>query len=183
MNTTTRILVPFATAALVAGLAAAPAAAERVSYADPADTSGASLNDIRRVTVDHGAQRAVVRVKVEDLRRRSEAGSAGLTVRIDTRSDRRGPEFRLSTGMYDGTDYQLQRMRRGKVVGDPLTCAHRVRLDFARDRVVVRAGAACLGSPDQIRVGVKMTDLYDGSHPITDWLGEPGSWTGWVTTA
>lgn len=182
MTTTTRALVPLATAALVAGLTAAPAAAERVSYADPADTGGASLNDLRRVSVDHTPERAVVRVEVEDLRRRSEAGPAGLTIRLDTRTDRRGPEFRLSTGMYAGTDYQLQRMRRGKPVGDPVTCAHRVRLDFAGDRVVLRAGAGCLGDPDRIRVGVKMTDLYDGSHPVTDWLGEPGSWTGWVTT-
>lgn len=182
MNTTTRILAPLATAALAAGLTAAPAAAERASYADPADTGGASLNDVRRVSVAHGPERAVVRVQVEDLRRRSEAGPAGLTIRVDTRTDRRGPEYRLSTGMNAGTDYQLQRMRRGQPVGDPLTCAHRVRLDFAGDRVVFRAGAACLGDPDQLRVGVKMTDLYDGSHPVTDWLGDPGSWTGWVGT-
>ena len=24
-------------------------------------------------------------------------------------------------------------------------------------------------------------DLYDGSHPVTDWLGAAGSWTDWIS--
>jgi hypothetical protein len=124
-----------------------------------------------------------VRVKVVDLRRTSDAGPAGLTIRIDTRSGRPGPEFRLTTGLYEGTDYQLMRVRDGKTVGEPLTCAHEVRLGFATDVVRFRADHECLGAPDRARVSVKMTDLYDGSHPVTDWLGEPGSWTSWLTTA
>ena len=38
-----------------------------------------------------------------------------------------------------------------------------------------------LGNPAKVRVGVKMVDLYDGSHPVTDWLGNPRSFTEWVT--
>jgi hypothetical protein len=30
---------------------------------------------------------------------------------------------------------------------------------------------------------VKMTDQYDASHPVTDWLGEPRSYTRAVTTS
>ena len=28
-------------------------------------------------------------------------------------------------------------------------------------------------SGEGARIGVKMTDLYDGSHPVVDWLGKP----------
>lgn len=181
MNLMSRILVPLAAAATLAGLVVAPAAAESASYRDPADLGGASLNDLRRVTLTHGDARIGVRVKVIDLRRRSEGGPAGLTIRIDTRAARSGPEFRLTTGMYAGTDYQLQRIRGGRPVGEPLSCSHRVELDFAADRVQFRAGDGCLGQPAQVRIGVKMTDLFDGSHPVTDWLGEPQSWTRWAS--
>jgi hypothetical protein len=181
MNRTPRALVLLVAAATLTGVAAAPAAADRASYRDPADLGGASLNDVRRVALTHGRDNITVRVGVTDLRRRSEAGPAGLTIRIDTRSDRRGPEFRLTTGMYAGTDFQLMRVRRGQATGEPLSCAHDVDLAFARDRVVFRAMDSCLGAPDAVRIGVKMTDLYDGSHPVTDWLGDPASWTDWVS--
>ena len=183
MKHLSRALVPLLAAATLAGLTATPAAAERATYRDPADVAGASLNDIRRVGVVNGPERTVVRVKVTDLRRRSQAGPAGLTVRVDTRADRRGPEYRLTTGMYAGTDYQLLRMRHGRPVGEPLTCAHRVDLDFARDVVVVRMGDGCLGDPGQVRIGVKVVDLFDGSHPVTDWLGAAGSWTDWLSAS
>lgn len=179
----TRILAPAAAAVTLIGLAALPAAAERASYPDPADMGGASLNDIRRVTVDHSDARVAVRTAVVDLRRHSEAGPAGLTIRIDTRSRAAGPEFRLTTGLYSGTDYQLVRVRGGEQVGEPLTCEHSVHLGFAQDVVRFAAASTCLGSPARARVSVKMTDQYDGSHPVTDWLGEPGSWTGWLGTA
>ena len=181
MKHTSRATVLLAVAATLTGLTAAPAAAERATYHDPADTGGASLNDLRRVTVVNGPERTAVRVVVTDLRRRSAGGPAGLTIRIDTRLDRRGPEYRLTTGMYAGTDYQLMRTRHGRPVGDPLTCDHTVDLDFAGDLVLARMADDCLGDPRRVRIGVKMTDLYDGSHPVTDWLGAPGSWTGWIS--
>lgn len=173
-------LAPVALATTLLGAALAPASAERASYADPDEASGYSLNDLRRVSVAHDTDRFAVRVKVDDLRRTSEAGPAGLTIRIDTRSGRPGPEYRLTTGLYDGTDYQLMRVRDGRAVGEPLTCEHAVRLGFATDVVRFTADRGCLGTPDRVRISVKMTDLYDGSHPVTDWLGEPGSWTSWL---
>lgn len=94
-----------------------------------------------------------------------------------------GPEYRLTTGMYEGTDYQLMRMEDGHPVGEPMACDHDVHLGFTTDVVTVTAARRCLVTPHRVRVGVKMTDLYDGSHPVTDWLGAPGSWTEWVTPA
>jgi len=184
MQLRTRVAVALAAATTtVIALLAGPAAAERASYPDPADLGGASLNDIRRVTVDHSDAGLAVRVKVTDLRRHSEEGPAGLTIRIDTRSAARGPEYRLTTGLYEGTDYQLVRMRHRHPVGEPLSCDHSVHLGFASDVVRFQAAPECLGSPDRVRVGVKMVDLYDGSHPVTDWLGAAGSWTDWLAAS
>jgi hypothetical protein len=184
MNTTTR-----ATISALAGLAAlasgvfAPAVAGQAAFPDPADMGGASLNDIRRVTIDHGTDRLTVRIRFVDLRRESEGGPASLTALLNTRSALAGPEFRLTTGLYAGTDYQLRRVVDGRPVGEPLTCSHRLRLDFADDVLRFRAARSCLDLPSRVRVGVKMTDEYDGSHPVTDWLGEPRSFTPWVRSS
>ena len=180
MKLTTRVLVPILAAVTAAGLMAGPARADRSGQSDPADLGGASLNDIRRVTVDHGSLSLTVRVRVIDLRRHSDAGPAGLNIRLDTRRGEPGPEYLLMTGMYDGTDYQLVRVRDRRPVGDPLTCDHSVHLGYRTDTVRFEASRRCLATPRRVRVGVKMTDMYDGSHPVTDWLGEPGSWTGWL---
>jgi hypothetical protein len=188
MNLRLRVLALTTIAATGLGVAltaatTVPAAAERVARRDPADVGGASLNDIRRVTVDHRAHKLVVRVRVTDLRRRSQGGPAGLTIRLDTRARRPGPEFGLATGLYRGTDFQLLRMRHGRPVGEPLTCRHDLRLGFASDVVRFEAARSCLGTPRLVRVGVKVTDEFDASHPVTDWLGRRGSYTRWLASA
>ncbi|GAA4720555.1 hypothetical protein [Nocardioides conyzicola] len=169
-------------AALAVGLLAGPASAEKVRYGDPADTTG-SLTDIRAVTPDHRTTRLVVKVGFTDLRRRSTGGPAGLTIAIDTRADRAGAEYRLSTGLQAGMDYQLMRVRHGKVVGEPLTCPHQVRLDYAADRLTLATARTCIGSPESIRIGVKMRDDWDASHPMVDWLGAPRSYTAWLVSS
>lgn len=165
-----------AAALLAAGLVASPAHAEQVRYADPADAT-ASLTDIRGVLLDHRASAVVVKVGFTDLRRSSTAGPSGLTVYLDTVADRSGPEFLLTSGLQAGTDYQLLRTRGGRPYGDPLSCPHKLRLDFAADRLVFAAARTCLGSPERVRISVKMRDEWDSSHPVTDWLGAPRSWT------
>jgi hypothetical protein len=174
--------VRLAAAAAVTGLVlgAAPAAhAEAVTVADPADAS-ASLNDIREVTADHLARRLAVRVEVTDLRKHSAFGSAGMSLFIDTDRSQPGPELRLGTGLYQGTDYQLVRMEDWKVVSGPLSCRHQVQLDAAGDLVRFSVRRGCLGAPDEVRVGVKMVDQYDASHPITDWLKGTRKFTRWL---
>jgi hypothetical protein len=184
MNLRTRItLGAAATAAAVAAGVFAPAAAERAAFTDPADTGGASLNDIRRVTVDHSPESLAVKVRFKDLRRRSDGGAAGLTILFDTRPRRSGPEFRLTSGLQAGTDYQLMRVRDGRPVGEPLTCPHRVRLHFAKDTLRFHADRQCLGTPRRARISVKMTDMYDASHPVRDWLGAPRSYTPWLASS
>lgn len=169
--------------ALLSGLAvAAPAVASRGAYPDPADTQ-ASLTDIREVRVAHGAERVTVAVGFTDLRATSDGGPSGLTVFLDANPDRRGPELALVTGLQEGTDYQLLRVRRWKLVGEPLTCDHSVRLRPARDLARVRVARSCLRDPERIRVAVRMVDQYDGSHPVTDWFRGPRRYTPWLSGA
>lgn len=178
---TTRLL---AAAVIAAGSVAfaAPAHAESTTVKDGADAT-ASLHDIRKVRVTHGPKRLKVRMGFTDLRKKSDAGPASIAILIDTRKARKGPELRLGSGLQNGTDYQLMRVKNWKIVGEPLTCRHDLELDFADDRLVFTAARPCLGSPAEIRVGAKMTDLYDGSHPVVDWLDGPRHWTPWLGSA
>jgi hypothetical protein len=177
------ISIALAVAALGGTLLAAPSAhAVQARYTDPADAT-ASLTDIRAVAVNHGPNRLIVSVRFTDLQRRSTGGGSGLTVGIDTRGDRAGPEFRLTTGLQEGTDYQLMRVRNGRAFGEALTCPHRLQLDFAAERLTFVAARTCLGTPARIRVAVLMRDQWDASHPVTDWLGAPRSYTPWQRSA
>lgn len=159
--------------------AAAPALAESTTANDPADATG-SLSDIRRVSINHGLNQIITKVKFTDLEPSTDGGPSSLAIYLDTNPRRVGPEFRLGTGLQTGTDYQLVKTKGFKATGDPLTCNHSVRLNFEDDVVAFRASRSCFGNPAKIRVGVKMTDAYDGSHPISDWLGIPRSFTTWV---
>lgn len=171
------------TAAVVMGLAvgavAGPASAGSTSATDPADAT-ASLTDIRRVSVNHGPEQVITRIRFTDLRRTSTAGPSGMTVLVDSAPRRKGPELRFDTGLQEGTDYQLTRTKGWVLAGDPLNCSAGLRLDWAADVAFVRVSRACLGEPRKVRVAVKMVDLHDGSHPVTDWLGNPRSFTSYV---
>ena len=171
------------TAALGVGLVAGPAHAEKATFTDDPADAGGSLTDIRRVVLEHRTSAVVVRVGFDDLRSRSTAGPSGLAIGLDTRGDLDGPEFRLTTGLQSGTDYQLMRVSNGHTVGEPLTCPHKVRLYFTEDRLNFAASRACLGSPRRVRIAVLMRDEFDSSHPVTDWLGQPRSYTRWLTSS
>lgn len=179
MELRTRVLAVAGAAATLVGLAVAPAAAEHATYADPADAT-ASPTDIRRVTVNHGPARVKVKARFTDLRRTSPTGASGLTVLIDTRGSTSGPDFKLTSGLESGTDYQLIRLRNGRPVGEPLTCPHQVQLQYGQDRLLFSAARSCLGDPARVRIGARMLDEHDGSHPVKDWLGEPRSFTRWL---
>ncbi len=176
-NTTARL----GAAALLAGitLLGAPASAENMSAKDPADAS-ASLYDIRSVKVSHQTKKLVVRVGVTDLVTETDGGPASMSLFVDTDRTRPGPEFRLGTGLQSGSDYQLVKMKKWKVQGSPLSCGHRLVLDEARDQVKFRINSGCLRRPVSVRVGVRMVDAYDASHPVTDWFKGRRAWTRWV---
>lgn len=170
-----------AAAALTLGLGA-PAFAESVSVSDGADTSG-SLGDILDVTANYRARNLVVKVSVADLKPTSDGGPSSMSLFIDTDPGSPGPELRLGTGMQSGSDYQLVRMTGWKASSGALTCRHGVVLDNAGDVVRFKVRRNCLGKPAEVRVGVKMRDLWDGSHPLTDWLKHPRAFTRWLSRA
>ncbi|MDO9498093.1 MAG: hypothetical protein Q7J48_20485 [Nocardioides sp.] len=180
VNPVARTAALAATAVLTLGVAG-PAFAETTSQSDPADVGGASLTDIRKVTLNHGTEQVITKVRFTDLKPTSEAGPSGMTIYFDTRPGRKGPEYRLDTGLQSGTDYQLSRIKGWTAPGEPLSCDHSLKLGWATDVATLRVARECLGNPAKVRVGVKMVDLYDGSHPVTDWLGNPRSFTSWVT--
>jgi hypothetical protein len=182
MNTIRRTLAgTVAASALVLGVAGA-ASAELVTVSDPADTAG-SQSDMRDVTVKHSAGKVVTIVEFTELAPTSDAGPSSLSIFIDTDRTAKGPEFRIGTGLQEGTDYQLVRMEGWKPVGEPLTCDHQVRLNFKADHLKAKVARACLGTPDEIRVAVKMTDAYDASHVLVDWMKKPRGFTTWLATA
>jgi hypothetical protein len=175
MTTSSRFLRPAATVVGVVALlatTAGPASAERLGLDDPADVGGASLSDILAVTAVHAREKVVVRVDFAELEPTSDGGPSSLSVFVDTDPSAKGPEFQVGAGLQEGTDYQLVRMVGWKPVGEPLTCSHAVRISFDANRARTRISRECLGDPAKVRVGVKMTDLYDGSHPVVDWLGK-----------
>lgn len=174
-RTLVRCVATASVAAATLGLAG-PASAQSVTVHDGADTT-ASLSDIRTVTVRHLTDRVVVRATFTDLVRDT---PAGIRINIDTRADRTGPEFALLSGLGEGTDYQLLRVRDWRPVGEPLTCAHRATIDWSTDVFRLVAGRGCLGSPARVRVAMWMRDTTDGSHPVTDHLLGVRRFTPWV---
>ena len=133
-------------AGLLLTTAAGPASAERLGLDDPADAS-ASLSDILAVSAVHGTQRVTVRVDFAELEPTSDFGPSSLSVFIDTDTSKKGPEFRIGTGLQQGTDYQLVRMKNWKPVGEALSCEHDVKLNFKANRVRTRVDRSCLGDP------------------------------------
>jgi hypothetical protein len=162
--TTTRWATALA-AAVVAVLVPTAAHAPTQTLRDAAETPD-SRTDITSTTVRHSATEVVVRVHVEDLRRRSRAG---LSTWVDVDRGRRGPEYVVSTPLSAGTDYQLARVRHWETYGDPVQCDHSVRLRWRRDVAIMRVSRDCLADPSSVRVSVLMTDLYDGVHAVLDW--------------
>lgn len=146
-------------------LSTTPAYAAEVVVNDGADAT-ASLTDIRKVRVDHGDEQLTVRVNFPDLRKQADAG---LNIFID-KGPRRGPEFALFTPLFSGSDYAVLRMKRWQPVGGPVECDYDAAFRWKRDVLVFTADRGCFGNPDKLRVGMRMRDVADASHPVTDWL-------------
>ncbi|NYG57887.1 hypothetical protein BJ980_000810 [Nocardioides daedukensis] len=180
----TRVLTRIATAATGAALGAvmlaSPAQAQTTMAWDAADASGSNY-DIRQVSLAHGRTSVGVNVRFADLKD-SNRVNAGATIYFDVKASRSGPEYALTTGLGPGTDYYLVRVRDWKMYGDPKTCSHQVSLNFDDERLRVSAARSCFGSPAHVRVGVRMADNHDGSHPVSDWLIGWKRYTSWVVS-
>ena len=103
---------------------------------------------------------------------------------IDTDESDPGPELVFVGGFHEGTDYSLLHTEgfSPRTWGEPVEGSYRMTLDYDREHVRMRISREALGSPAQLRVAVKVAgSRRDGSSTAPDWLGEPRSFTGWVT--
>lgn len=168
-------------AALTLGMAGV-ANAELYGVDDPQDTGHGS--DIKAVSIKYGKANLHVTTYHENLRRDPATGSAG-SIFIDTDETNQGPEYVLSAGFFEGTDYTLattdgfgRRMWEAPVSNGDYT----MRVNYRKDRVHVIISRAALGRPDQVRVAVRASGTRtDGtSRGLTDWVGERRSFTPWI---
>lgn len=166
-----------AAAALAATLIAPPAHAEYYSVDDPADAEG-SLSDMLGLRVRHGEERVNVAVDFLDLRRTS---SAGVSVFFDTVKSRPGPEYVLSSGLGDGTDYTLTEARRWQASSGPVDCDYEARVRWGMERFRTLLSRDCFGDPDEVRASVKMGDVPDASTTVIDWVPQRRGWSLWLT--
>ena len=117
-------------------------------------------------------------MNVPDLRKEARAG---LSIYIDKRADRRGPEFVIGVPLFSGADYALWRMKKWKYAGDmPVECDYDVRLRWKRDVMIFTADRGCFGDPDRMRVGMRMVDNHDSSHPVRDWMIDRREFSPWL---
>jgi hypothetical protein len=157
------------------------AGADSIGVEDPADLGHGA--DLRSVVVEHKARNVVVTTTHTNLRPSWRSGSSG-SVFIDTDPSNPGPEFVFVGGYFDGTDYTLVHAEgwHHRSWGEPVDGSYRMRLDYDREHVRMRISREALGSPEEVRVAVKVAGTRrDGSNTKRDWLGEPRSWTEWVT--
>jgi fructose-specific component phosphotransferase system IIB-like protein len=170
----TRISVTAAlTAVALLVLTGAPANAEYYAIDDPADAS-ASLTDVYGLEAMHGTDNVLVKVRFNELMRSS---AAGISVFIDTDRDVRGPEYVLSSGLGDGTDYVLTEAVAWRGSDDRVDCDYEARPRWGKDVFRARISRECLDDPASVRVSVKMVDQADGSHPVVDWVPRRHRWS------
>lgn len=179
-------------AAVGLGLAAGPAAAERLTVADrrgdvlkveEGATSGepapGSTFDVWRSTFAHTADRVVARVRFDDLR------PTGKRLRVWVNlQDGRGRTHYVGVegvpGDRSGTAWLMGNR------GQDLSCRVRHRIDYADDVVRVSLPRTCVGSPRVLRFGVlsehvrrtwRYAWLDDGLSPTVG----PIEWTRWLS--
>ncbi|RYC10880.1 hypothetical protein [Nocardioides zhouii] len=168
-----RIALAAGSAFVLAGLTAGPAHAEFWSIDDPDDAS-ASLSDVYGVEANHGSDNLRVKVYFNELMRSS---AAGLSIFIDTDRELMGPEYVLSSGLGDGTDYVLTEAEAWRGSDNRVTCDYAARPRWGKDVFRAVISRDCLDGASSVRVSVKMVDQADGSHPVVDWVPKRHRWS------
>ena len=182
MNATVRTTLSGAVLALAALTLTqlAPANADGIGVSDPKDLGHGA--DLRSVEVQHGGRSVVVTTTHTDLQESFRSGSSG-SVFLDTDPADTGPEYVFAGGYFVGTDYTLLRTDgfATSTWGEPVEGSYRMTLDFDLEQVRMRISREAIGTPDQVRVAVRVAGSRpDGSNTAKDWLGEPRSFTDWV---
>jgi hypothetical protein len=159
----------------------APASADAIGVKDPADLAHGV--DLRSVVVDHRTDDVVITTTHENLRPSFRTGSSGA-VYLDTDETDAGPEYVFVGAYFEGSDYQLLHTDGfdHRTWEEPVEGSYRMKLNYTKDRVRMRIARDAIGSPEQVRVAVRVSGTRrDGTgRGLVDWLGEPRSFTEWV---
>ena len=158
----------------------APAVADGAAFSDPQDLAHGV--DLRSVQVDHNPRNVVVTTTHTNLRESYRSGSSGA-IFLDTDPGDTGPEYVFFGGFYSGTDYLLLTTDgfAERLWGEPVEGSYRMRIDYDTEQVRLRIARAAIGSPEEVRVAVKVSGTRsDGSNAGMDWLGDRRSFTDWV---
>jgi len=176
-----RVVATTCVAAAAAGVLtwAGPAVAAEQTFRDAHDDVGHGV-DLESVKVVNERNVRLV-LRHEDLVRSFESG-AGITAWMDTDPDSAGPEFAITGGLFEGTDYTLVRTDGWRLRHDArVDCSYEMHLDYGVDRTRIRMARACLDKPGEVRVAVSVGgQRKDGKH-VRDWLGSPRELTAWVS--
>jgi len=168
-------------AAIPALLLSGPAAqAASIGITDPADANHGV--DLRAVRVTNGDKALRIVLTHADLRRDPRSGAGGA-VYIDTDPADRGPELVFVGGYYEGTDYQLLHTEGFGVKqwGKPVDGFHQLTLDYDKEKTRMVISRAALGDVGDVRVAVRVAGERPDGTKVVDWLGEPRSFTQWVS--
>ena len=164
------------TAAVMSVSLAAPAFAEVATITDPADIHHGV--DLRKVRVANGEDNLKITLSHSNLRRSPATGAGGL-VFIDTNRPNPGPEYVLTAGLYEGTDYQFLHTEgfAHKYWGKPVDCDYIMRLGYAKDLTRLRYAQNCFGDRLAVRVAVRVSGERPDGTAMVDWLGDPREFT------
>jgi len=157
-----------------------PAQADGIGVSDPQDLGHGV--DLRSVDVQHGGRNVVVTTTHTDLVESYRSGSSGA-VFLDTDPSDPGPEYVFAGGYFVGTDYTLLHTNGFATSswGDPVEGSYRMKVDYDADQVRMRISRDAIGSPDEVRVAVRVAGTRpNGKNTKKDWLGAPRSFTDWV---
>ena len=169
----TRISLSALPALALTALVAAPAHAEFYSIDDPADAKP-SLTDIHALQANHGSENLLVKVRFHELMRSS---AAGVSIFIDADRAEKGPEYVLSSGLGDGTDYVLTEAEAWRGTDDRVDCDYSAHPRWGKEVLRVLVSRDCFGRVPSVRVSVKMVDPTNGSDTVVDWVPKRHRWS------
>jgi hypothetical protein len=179
MTRLTRAASVLTAAAAVPLLLSAPAGAESITRTDPADAY-ASPTDIRQVKVNHADHSLHVRIRFSDLATGMHNATSGASIYVDTRPRHAGPEYVMGVPLFRGSDWAVVRTHGWKPGQNPIDCRSQLTLAPRRDLAVASISRSCLHDPGRVRVSIRMTDWYDGSHVVRDWFPKRKGFTRWL---
>ncbi len=157
-----------------------PAHADAIGVSDPQDLGHGV--DLLSVDVQHGGRNVVVTTTHTDLVESYRSGSSGA-VFLDTDPADPGPEYVFAGGYFVGTDYTLLTTDgfATSAWGDPVEGSYRMKVDYDADQVRMRISRDAIGSPDEVRVAVRVAGTRpNGKDTRKDWLVAPRTFTDWV---